>query len=87
MNVPAWGQLSAHTGLISWATLDVDGTAPGGWQPQRAQAEKAQVSLFRNKYFQTILPHFQEKRCFCTEAGCSQMIPLLIPLLKLLCWP
>lgn len=82
--VAAWGQLSTHTGLIPWATTDVDGAAPGGQQPQCAQAEKAQASPLRNKYFQTILLHCQEKRrCFCTAVGCSQAIPLLILELKL----
>lgn len=80
--VAAWGWLSTHAGLISWATTDMDGAAPGGQQPQCAQAEKALASLLRNKCFQTILLHCQEKRIyFCT--GCSQMVPLLILELKL----
>lgn len=86
MNVPASSCLgpALHSGLTSWATADMNGAAPGGQQPQCARTEKAQVSLLRNKYFQTILLHFQEKRrCFCTKAGCSQMIPLLILELKL----
>ena len=62
--------------------MDMDGAAPGIQQPQHVQTEKVQVSLLRNKYFQTILLHFQVRRWFCTKVGSSQMIPLLILELK-----